>query len=88
MRVLAGGVEGVAVLGLVIDRDGRARLHGVGRKPVVDHAHFGDMRRARDGGVGGGFVSKTPIEDQVAGRVVVDLRRTGFKRPIGLRHGG
>jgi hypothetical protein len=43
------------------------------------------MGRAGHGGLGLGLVADLPVEDQVAGHVLVHLRRAGLQRLVGER---
>jgi hypothetical protein len=88
MRVLAGGVKGIVILGRVIGGDRRARLHRIGRQPVVGQRHGGDMGRCRQRRIGRGLVADLPVIDQIARRVVVDLRCARCQRLVGAGDGG
>ena len=79
VRVLAGGVERVLVVGRVVLADRGARLHRVRHQPVVDELERGHVRRRRDRRVDRGAVvlDEAPVEAEVAGRA----RRAPSARP-------
>jgi len=87
MRVLAGRIERVVIVDIVIDGDRRARLDGVRGEPVVDDVQFGDVRGAGKARIGRRFVADLPVEDQVARHIVVQERRAILQRAGGSGHG-
>ncbi len=83
MRVLAGGVERVVILRLVVDRDGRARLHRVGAQAIVDDVELGDVRGALERLLRLRLVADLPRVAEVAGDALVHLRRAVLQGLVG-----
>ena len=87
MRVLAGDVERVAVVGARVGRVGGARLDRVGDEAVVEEFERGDVRSAGEGLFHRGLVSEAPDVTGVVRRDVVHDRRTFLARLARAHHG-
>ena len=79
MRTLRRRVEGRAAARRVVVGNGVARLHRVDHDAVVDEFERDDVRGLGEGGVGRLGVADVvvPVEHDVAGNVVEQLRRAG-----------
>ncbi len=77
VHALAAGMEIDAAGGGIPFGDGVARLHRYGGDSVVDQVDFGDVVRLCKCLVGGRSVAVDPVEDDVAGDMIVQLRRPG-----------
>jgi len=86
VRVLAGDVQRVRVVGAAVRGHGRARLDRVRNQPVVDDVDLGDVRGLGERRVDGGLVAQRPRVALVAGCLFVDLRRAGFERGNTVHH--
>ena len=90
MRSLCRGVQRRTAACRIVFGDGVARLHRIGYDAVVDQFELDDMRRIGECGVGclgvAGIV--VPVEHQVAGNMVEQLRRAGRQRIFRFGHGG
>ena len=80
MRVLRGGPEGVALAAAIVLADGRARLHGAGRKPVVDELERGDVGGGGEGGFRRLGIAEPPVVGDVALELFVDQRHIRLDR--------
>jgi hypothetical protein len=80
VRILAGDVERVAVIGAAVARHGGARLDGVGDEAIVDDVELGDVRGFGERAVDGGLVAQRPGVALVARRAFVQLGRAGLER--------
>ena len=83
-RALAADVHRVAAGVLVERRDRGARLHRVDDEAAVDQPQPGDVRGLREGLRDLGGIAVEVVERDVAGHVVIELRRAfgrGFARP-------
>ena len=80
MRILRRRVERIMLLGFVIFRDRRARLHRVRHQAVVGDVERDHVGRGFERGFGCGFVADGPIVDHVAGGLRVKLRRAWLDR--------
>jgi hypothetical protein len=80
VRVLAGDVERIAVVGARVGGVRGARLDGVGDKAVVDDFERGHVRGSGEGLVDRGLVAETPDVAGVVGRRVVHHRRALLAR--------
>ena len=60
--------------GVLVAGHAGARLHGVGHQPLVHDALLHDRRPPSEGGIGRRRVADLPLEGDVAGRDLVDLR--------------
>ena len=88
MRVLAGNVQGVALVGARVHGVGGARFDGVGNQAVVDKFQCGDMRGGGKSLVHRCLVAEAPDIAGVVGReFVVHLRRAFFARILSAHHG-
>ncbi len=88
MRVLAGHVERVFVLGARVVADRGARLDRVRHEAIVDEVELGDVRGLGEGGIHRGLVADRPDVAGVVRRDLVDLRRALGHRLLALDHGG
>ncbi len=90
MRALRAGVEHGPSGGRVPIADRVARLHRVRHDAIVDHLQRGDMRRLGEGRIGRGEIRGVvvPVENQVAGNSVEQLRRAFLQRGARVGHGG
>jgi hypothetical protein len=88
VRVLAGDVERVAVIGAVVLAVRRAWLDRVRDQPVVDEFQLGDMRRLGESRVDRGLVAQRPDVAGVVGRDVVQHRGALLGRLHGVDHRG
>ena len=79
VRVLAGHVERITIIGTAVARDSGARFDRIRDEPVVDDVELGYVRGFGECRVNRGLVAQRPGVALVAGRAVVDLRRTGFQ---------
>ena len=79
MRVLARGVEGVALVARIVLADRGAGLDRVRNQPVVGDVELGHVLGSGKGLVDGGLVAEMPAEDGVVGRDLVDLRRARLR---------
>ena len=88
MRTLRRRVEGRAAARRVKVGNGVARLHRVRHDAVVDEIERGDVRGLGEGGVGRLGVAEVvvPVEHQVAGNMIEQLRCTGSERVRGIGH--
>ena len=80
VRVLAGDIEGKAVVARVVVADRRPRLDGVGQHPVVDDIQLGDVMGLGERLVGRRLVADLPIVTNVARRFRMHQRRTDLGR--------
>ena len=82
MRALGRGVERRAVACRIVFGNGVARLHRIGDDAVVDELERDDARGLGEGGVGRLGVAHVvvPVEDEIAGDMVEELRRAGADR--------
>ncbi len=74
MRRLARHPDRVLVGARVVPADVPAGLHRVRDQALVDDALADDDLGVIDGGVRAGLVADTPLEDDVVGSVLVELR--------------
>jgi len=86
VRVLAGDIKRVAVVGARVGGVRGARLDGVGDEPVVEEFERGDMRRAQEGLVHRRLVAEAPDVTGVVRRDVVHDRRAFFARVAHAHH--
>ena len=70
----------------IVRADDAARLHRVGDDAVIVERQAHDMRRLGEGGIGRGNVAVTPVQAEIARRLVGDERRVDGKRRCGRRH--
>jgi hypothetical protein len=87
-HALGAGVEVVDVACRVVDAGGGARLHRVADHPRVRRIERDDARGALERRLGRRFVAADEVEQQVAGNVLVQLRRAGGERRAGVDHCG
>ena len=88
VRVLRGRIERVVLLGLIVIRDRRARLHRVRHQAVVgefQRHHVGGLRKRV---LHRGFVAERPVIDHVARRFRVQLRCACLDRGLDVGDGG
>ncbi len=64
----------------IIDAEGRPRLHGIRRQPVVMDFDLRHMGGLSDCLVGRSCVAELPVEDQIIFRFRMKLWRTGLQR--------
>ena len=88
MRVLARRIERQLIIADIVVANRRPRLHGIGHQAIVDDVELGDVARPGEGGIRRGLVADVPVEDGIAGRLLMHLRRALGLRPAGLRIGG
>ena len=88
MRALGRGIERRAAAGRVVIADGVARLHRIDHDPVVEEIEADDARGLGERGVGRLGVAGVvvPVEHDVAGDMVEQLRRAGADRGFGVGH--
>ncbi len=81
---LAAYVKRVAARRRIVLGRGGARLHRGDDDAAADGAHARDMGGAGEQAVDLGLVAGTPVETDVAGRLVVELRRALGQRRLGI----
>ena len=86
VRRLAGHPDRVLVGARVVPADVAPDLHRVGDQPLVDDPLADRDLGIGEGGVGARLVAHVPLEHDVVGRVLVELRRAGLGRLLGIDH--
>ena len=71
VRVLAGRIQGVLIVGRVVVADRDPRLHGDGRQAVVLDPQLHHVLGLREGGIGGVLVAEHQPEADIALRAVL-----------------
>ena len=87
MGCLARHPDRVLVGARVVPPDVAAGLHRIGNQALVDEALANDDLRVGESLVGSVAVADRPVEDDVVGSVLVELRRAGLRRLLGVDHG-
>ena len=82
---LGRNLDGVALAGLVVGGERRARLHRHHGDAGIDDIELGHMRGAGEGGLDLGGVAIVIIQRHIVGDVIVELRRAGLCRFLGDR---
>ena len=88
MRGLGGAVEGELLLALVVLGHRRARLHRMRDDALVDELQPRGVRRRLESGVNRlrrFLAGEIPVEAEIVGRLLVDLRRAVQMRGLGDR---
>ncbi len=87
VRRLAGHPDRVLVGARVVPADVAPDLHRVGDEPLVDEPLADGDLGIGEGGIRTRLVAHVPLEHDVVGRVLVELRRAGLGRLLGIDHG-
>ena len=85
---LGRDLDGVALAGLVVGGERRARLHRHHGDAGVDDVEFGHMGGAGKSGLDLGGVAIVIIQRHIVGDVIVELRRAGLGGFRGVGDGG
>lgn len=88
MRILRCRINSRVVAAGVVLADGAARLHRIGRQPVIHKVDLRDMRGLGKSCLGGGFVAEVPVVAEIAGCIGMHLRCTGLQRVDDIDHRG